>query len=68
MPHLAAVPQKKIAREMVDQRMVRALADMPAHLAEEAVGRYCRSVDEHVRNPQGFMVRPSRDGGRCCGG
>ena len=40
--------------------MVRALADMPAHLAEEAVTRYARSVDEHVRNPQGFMVR------RCC--
>ncbi len=39
--------------------MVRALADMPADLAEEAVSRYARSVDEHVRNPQGFMVRHS---------
>lgn len=50
-------PQGKIKREAVDQRMVRALADMPAELAEEAVSRYARSVDEHVRNPQGFMVR-----------
>ena len=37
--------------------MVRALADIPAHLAEEAVSRYSRSLDDHVRNRQGFMVR-----------
>ena len=40
----------------VDQRLVRALADMPAHLGEEAVSRYARSIDAHVRNRQGFMV------------
>jgi hypothetical protein len=45
-----------MAREEVDQRMVRALADMPSHLAEEAVGRFARSLDDHVRNRQGFMV------------
>jgi hypothetical protein len=37
--------------------MVRALADMPSALAEEAVVRYSRSLDDHVRNRQGFMVR-----------
>ena len=36
--------------------MVRALADMPAHLAEEALERYGRSVDDGVRSRQGFMV------------
>lgn len=36
--------------------MVRALADMPPNLAEEALARYSRSVDAHVRSRQGFMV------------
>ena len=44
-------------REEVDQRMVRALHDMPERLAEEAVLRYGRSADDNVRNRQGFMVR-----------
>ncbi|PSC68731.1 Long-chain-fatty-acid-ligase 15 isoform A [Micractinium conductrix] len=51
-----AIDDRKINREEVDQRMVRALADMPAHLAEEAVSRYARSIDDHVRNRQGFMM------------
>ena len=63
-PHLPA-PQRKMTREEVDQRMVRALADMPAHLAEEAVVRYSRSLDDHVRNRQGFMVSGGGGGGAC---
>lgn len=43
--------------------MVRALADMPERLAEEAVTRYARSIDDHVRNRQGFMVRGTGHGG-----
>lgn len=56
LPSLLPPLQRKMAREEVDQRMVRALADMPSHLAEEAVGRFARSLDDHVRNRQGFMV------------
>jgi hypothetical protein len=59
--------QRKINRDEVDQRMVRALADMPAHLAEEAVVRYARSIDDHVRNRQGFMVSWSTGDFQCQG-
>lgn len=52
------LPQRKIERDEVDPRMVRALADMPTNLAEEALARYSRSVDGHVRSRQGFMVSP----------
>lgn len=51
-----AIDDRKINRDEVDQRMVRALADMPERLAEEAVVRYARSIDDHVRNRQGFMM------------
>ena len=57
--------KRKINRDEVDQRMVRALADMPAHLAEEAVVRYARSIDDHVRNRQGFMVSWSTGDFQC---
>ena len=49
--------QRKLEKREVDQRMVRALADLPSHLAEEALVRYARSLDDNVRNRQGFMVR-----------
>lgn len=47
---------RKIEKDEVDQRMVRALSDMPTNLAEEALSRYARSVDSHVRSRQGFMM------------
>ncbi len=59
--------QRKIRSEEVDPRMVRALADMPSNLAEEALMRYARSVDDHVRSRQGFMVRGIPQGPASCG-
>ena len=41
----------------LEKKDITALLTRAAELAEEAVSRYARSVDEHVRNPQGFMVR-----------
>lgn len=48
--------------------MVRALADMPTNLAEEALIRYSRSVDDNVRSRQGFMVRGGSSAAAGAGG
>jgi hypothetical protein len=40
----------------VDQRLVRALADLPERGGEEALRRYAASVDSSVRSRQGFMM------------
>lgn len=57
--------QDKIGKHEVDARMVRALADLPERLGEEACTRFDQSVDSGVRSRQGFMV--GFEGGICRG-
>jgi hypothetical protein len=54
---LPLITQNKLTREEVDQRLVRALADLPERQAEAALVRYGKSVDSSVRSRQGFLVR-----------
>ncbi|KFM23197.1 Long-chain-fatty-acid-CoA ligase FadD15 [Auxenochlorella protothecoides] len=50
------IAQDKIGKHEVDARMVRALADLPERLGEEACTRFDQSVDSGVRSRQGFMM------------
>lgn len=64
-PPMSLDAQDKIGKHEVDARMVRALADLPERLGEEACTRFDQSVDSGVRSRQGFMV--GFEGGICRG-
>ncbi len=51
--------QGRLADIDVDQRMIKALADLPSDLGLEAVEKFATSNLESVRSKTGFMVRPS---------
>jgi Heterogeneous nuclear ribonucleoprotein Q acidic domain len=59
----ACVPplQGKLSNTEVDQRMVKALSDLPSELGLEAVDKFATSNLDSVRSKTGFMVRPAAD-------
>lgn len=50
--------QGRLSNSDVDQRMIKALADLPSDLGLEAVDKFATSNLESVRSKTGFMVRP----------
>lgn len=48
--------QGKLSNTEVDQRMVKALSDLPSDLGLEAVDKFATSNLESVRSKTGFMV------------
>jgi Heterogeneous nuclear ribonucleoprotein Q acidic domain len=55
------VLQGKLSNTEVDQRMVKALSDLPSELGLEAVDKFATSNLDSVRSKTGFMVRPAAD-------
>jgi Heterogeneous nuclear ribonucleoprotein Q acidic domain len=55
------VLQGKLSNTEVDQRMVKALSDLPSELGLEAVDKFATSNLDSVRSKTGFMVRPAME-------
>lgn len=60
------VLQGKLSNTEVDQRMVKALSDLPSELGLEAVDKFATSNLDSVRSKTGFMVRLGGEMA-CCG-
>lgn len=57
IPSTDACLQGRLSNSDVDQRMIKALADLPSDLGLEAVDKFATSNLESVRSKTGFMVR-----------